>query len=50
MMGRFGKISSFLTKAGIKYHGSVPTDGKYEMYTSDDLVQIHFEHPADPEK
>lgn len=50
MMGRFGKISSFLTKTGIEYHGSVPTDGKYEMYTSDDLVQIHFEHPANPEK
>lgn len=50
MMGRFGEISSFLTKTGIEYHGSVPTDGKYEMYTSDDLVQIHFEHPANPEK
>ena len=50
MTGRFGKISSFLTKTGIEYHGSVPTDGKYEIYTSDGLVQIHFEHPADPEK
>ena len=50
MTGRFGKISSFLTKTGIEYHGSVPTDGTYEMYKSDDLVQIHFKHPANPEK
>lgn len=42
-MGRFGKIASFLAKTGIEYHGSVPTDGKYEIFRTNDLVQIDFQ-------
>lgn len=48
-MGRFGKISSFLAKTSIEYHGSVPTDGKYEIFRTNDLVQIDFQDSKNPE-